>query len=110
MRKLRASRYAGDESFARDWTRSRVEGRGYGPLRIRQDLRNKGVDESLILDILRETFGAGHESKRARQALDKQFRREKLDDPRVLRRAAAFLQRRGYSETVIIDVLRQYED
>ena len=110
LRKLRASRYAGDESFARDWTRLRVDGRGYGPLRIQQDLRDKGVDESLILDILKETFGAGHESERARQALEKQFRREKLDDPRVLRRAAAFLQRRGYSETVIIDVLRQYED
>jgi len=60
--------------------------------------------------VLRETFGGNNERDRARQALEKQFRRERLDDPKTLRRAAAFLQRRGYSETVILDLLRQHED
>jgi regulatory protein len=110
VEKLRASRYASDESFARDWARSRVDGRGYGPLRIAQELRAKGIDESLILDTLREIFAGGHEMESARQLLEKRFGRRKLDDPRMLRRAAAFLQRRGYSETVITSVLRLHED
>ncbi|MGH7927838.1 MAG: regulatory protein RecX [Candidatus Binatia bacterium] len=108
--KLRASRYVGDEGFARDWARSRVDDRGYGPLRIEQELRAKGIDESLILETVRECFGGGHEGKKAKQVLEKQFGREKLDDPKTLRRAAAFLQRRGYSETVILDLLRVHED
>jgi len=110
LEQLRRSRYAGDEGFARDWVRSRADGRGYGPRRIEQELRAKGIDESLILDALRETFGANNERDRARLALEKQFRRERLDDPKTLRRAAAFLQRRGYSETVILELLRQHED
>jgi SOS response regulatory protein OraA/RecX len=59
---------------------------------------------------LRETFGGNNERERARLVLEKRFRRETLDDTKILRRAAAFLQRRGYSETVILDLLRQRED
>ena len=79
-------------------------------MRIEQELRAKGIDEPLILDALRETFGASNERERARLVLEKRFRRERLDDGKILRRAAAFLQRRGYSETVILDLLRQHED
>jgi hypothetical protein len=44
------------------------------------------------------------------QALHKRFGRDKVSDPRTVRHAAAFLQRRGYSETVILDLLRGHED
>jgi SOS response regulatory protein OraA/RecX len=60
--------------------------------------------------VLRETFGGNNERERARLVLEKHFRRETLDDTKILRRAAAFLQRRGYNETVILDLLRQRED
>lgn len=109
MRKLRASRYAGDQNFARDWALSRARGRGYGPRRIEQELRAKGVDDALIRDILRETFAGDHENRQAKEILKKQFGREKLDDLKTLQRAAAFLQRRGYSETVILDILGSLE-
>jgi SOS response regulatory protein OraA/RecX len=69
-----------------------------------------GIDESLIRDALRDTFGGNDEREKARLALEKQFRRDKLDDVRILRRAAAFLQRRGFSEAVILDLLRPSED
>jgi SOS response regulatory protein OraA/RecX len=68
------------------------------------------VDAGLIDDVLKETFTGDHESRQAKELVEKQFGREKLDDPKTLRRAAAFLQRRGYSETVIMDVLHQDED
>ena len=110
LEQLRRARYAGDAGFARDWTRSRADGRGYGPRRIEQELRAKGIHEPLILDVLRETFGGNNERERARLVLEKHFQRETLDDTKILRRAAAFLQRRGYSETAILDLLRQRED
>ena len=110
LAKLRASRYTGDQSFARDWARSRADARGYGPIKIEQELRAKGVDESVILAALRETFAGSYETHKAQESLRKQFGSENLQDPKTLRRAAAFLQRRGYSETVILDVLRPHED
>jgi regulatory protein len=109
LEKLHASRYAGDQIFAREWTRGRAESRGYGPLRIEQELRAKGIGDALILEILHEIFAGDYERRKAMEILQKQFGREKLADPRILRRAAAFLQRRGYSETVIQDILGQYE-
>jgi regulatory protein len=106
LEKLCRSRYAGDASFAREWTRFRADGRGYGPGRIAQELRAKGVDEAAITQALRETFGGNDERERAARVLEKRFRPEKLADPTARRRAAAFLQRRGYSETLIESLLR----
>ncbi len=108
--KLRSLHYADDETFARDWVRSRAENRGYGPRRIDRELSAKGVDEFLIRDALAEIFGRENEREKARLALAKQFRGEKFDEPKVMRRAAAFLQRRGFSEAVIFSLLRHDED
>jgi regulatory protein len=110
LEKLRRMRYAGDERFAADWARSRAHGRGYGPHRIRQELRTKGIDEPLISAVLREAFAGNAEARQARSILEKRFGREKPKDPKSLRRAAAFLKRRGYSETVIMNLLRETED
>jgi SOS response regulatory protein OraA/RecX len=56
---------------------------------------------------LRDTFGGNNERERARLVLEKRFRRERLEDGKILRRAAAFLQRRGYSDAVITEILRK---
>jgi len=38
--------------------------------------------------------------------LENKFKNQKFDDVKILRRAAAFLQRRGYSNKVIVDLLK----
>jgi regulatory protein len=110
MEKLRAWRYTGDQTFAREWARSRAHSHGFGPHRIAQELHAKGIDDAVIGAVLKETFPGDDESRQARTLLEKQFGRTKLDDPKNLRRAAAFLQRRGYSETVIVDILGQPQE
>jgi len=110
LEKLRSLRYADDKTFALEWARSRAESRGYGPLRIHRELSAKGVDEALIRDALREIFRREDESEKAKLVLEKHFRGSKLDEPKILRRAAAFLQRRGFSEAVISSLLRHNED
>jgi SOS response regulatory protein OraA/RecX len=102
--------YTDDEIFARNWARSRAEDHGYGPLKIARELGARGIEEPIIRGVIRETFSRYDESEMARQVLGKKFRGAKLDDPKTLRRAASFLQRCGYNETVILSVLRQYED
>jgi regulatory protein len=107
LEKLCSLNYLNDETFARNWARSRAETRGYGPKRIEQELRTKGVAPALVREVVGETFGQVDESKKAKSLLEKRFKSKQLDDPKMLRRAAGFLQRRGYSSKVILGLLKQ---
>jgi len=107
VKKLVSLKLLNDGNFARAWTVSRVEGRGYGPLRIERELRKKGIAKSLIAQILDETFSRQQGKERAKQLLEKRFRGKDLTDAKVFRRAVAFLQRRGYRDSVIADLLKQ---
>ena len=106
IEKLRSLNYVNDESFARDWALSRAQSHGYGPHRIEQELKTKGIVQSVIREVIRETLDQCDEKTQARRLLAKQFHSENLREPRTLRRAVAFLQRRGYSSQVIADLLR----
>jgi regulatory protein len=44
---LKAQRLVSDERYTETWVRAR-RGRGYGPVRIRQELQEKGVEAELI--------------------------------------------------------------
>ena len=106
LEKLRSLSLLNDEAFARGWARGRAEGRGYGPLRIERELRQKGIAKSVIGQIVQETFGPQEEKERARALLKKRFRGKDLGDRKVLHRAVGFLQRRGYRSSVIAEVLK----
>jgi regulatory protein len=106
LEKLRSLNYLNDEAFARNWARSRAETRGYGPKRIEQELRTKGIGQALIREVMRETFGQIDESARAKSLLEKRFKTKQFDDPKMVRRAVGFLQRRGYNSKVIFDLLK----
>lgn len=106
LEKLRSLNLVNDEIFARSWARGRAEGRGYGPLRIEQELRQKGIARPLISQVVKETFGREEGQERARVLVAKRFRGKDLGDRKVLHRAVTFLQRRGYRSSVIAEVLR----
>jgi regulatory protein len=106
IEKLRSLQYVNDESFARDWSLSRAQSHGYGPRRIEQELRAKGIGQSLVHDAVRDAFDQTDEESQAKRLLAKQFKGENFKEPKVLRRAVALLQRRGYSSKVIFDLLR----
>jgi regulatory protein len=110
LEKLRALHYINDAAFARNWAIARATGRGYGPKRIYQELRKKGVSDGLIREVVRETFDQAEEREKAKSVLEKQFKNKQLSDPKMLRRAAGFLERRGYSSQVIFDLLRPTAD
>jgi regulatory protein len=107
LAKLRSLNYLDDETFARNWAHSKAETRGYGPKKIDQELRTRGISQALIQQVIHETFGSGDESETARKLLEKRFRNKKLEGPKMLRRAAEFLERRGYSRPVILELLKR---
>jgi len=81
-------------------------GRGYGPKRVDQELRKKGIRDALIREVVRETFDPVGEREKAKSLLEKRFKNKQLSDPKMLRRAAVFLERRCYSSQVIFDLLK----
>ncbi len=104
MKRLRAQSVLDDSSFAQNWALSRFD-RGYGPKRIEQELKAKGVVPPLIRDVICKTFNQEDEKGKARLLLDKRFKGHNLSDPKILRRAATFLQRRGFSSQVVFELL-----
>jgi regulatory protein len=106
VEKLRSLNYLNDETFARNWARTRAQSRGYGPNRIDQELRAKGIAPTLLREVVRELFTDMDETENAQRVLAKRFKGENLNKPKARTRAAAFLQRRGYRSHVIFDLLR----
>jgi regulatory protein len=110
LERLRSLNYINDERFARNWARSRFHSRGYGPKKIAQELKIRGIGESLIRQVIRENLSPGDEAEKAKRLLEKQFKDKEFDDVKIARRAAAFLQRRGYSSEVIFDLLKHHTE
>jgi regulatory protein len=96
-----------DVDFAEQWVRSRRVG-GKGKRALAAELRTKGVDGDVITATL-ESIDAGAERERAEQLVQSKLRRETLardDDDKVLRRLVAMLARRGYGQSMALDVVR----
>ena len=74
---------------------------------IRAELRTKGVDSDVITAALAD-IDAGAERERAEQLVRDKLRREKLgddDDTKVMRRLVGMLARRGYGQSMAVDVV-----
>jgi regulatory protein len=106
IEKLRSLNYLNDESFARTWALGRAQGQSYGPKRIEQELRSKGITHSTIRQAVRATFDEVDETAQGKRLLERYFKNADLSEPKTLRRAAAFLMRRGYGSKVVFNLLR----
>lgn len=100
-----------DADFAEQWVRSRRLNAGKGKRALASELRNKGVDSEVITAALAD-IDAGAERVRAEQLVRDRLRREKLGDPddrdaenKVARRLVGMLARRGYGQTMALDVV-----
>ena len=96
-----------DADFAEQWVHSRRVHAGKGRRALAVELRNKGVDKSVIDQAL-AGIDAGSERQRAEELVRAKLRRERLDsedDQKVLRRLVAMLARRGYGQGMAFDVV-----
>lgn len=99
---LTDQRYLSDERFVEMFVRSRAE-RGHGPVRIEHELREKGIDASLIEAAV--DAAAAHWTTRARAVLGRKFPTEALDFPERARRMR-FLEYRGFTRKQIAAALK----
>jgi regulatory protein len=100
---LAAERLLSDERFAEQYARSRSE-RGYGPLRIRAELRERGIDDGGIALAL-EALDADWQQQ-ARAARERRFGAEPPADLKERARQSRFLQQRGFGPEQIRQALQ----
>lgn len=81
--------------------------RGYGPLRIQNDLRQRGIDAGLVADWL-DVNDPGWLAS-LREVRCKKFGNQPPDDYREWARQARFLQSRGFSADQIRQVMNGVE-
>lgn len=96
---LLAKKQQSDERFAEE--RARSLSRKYGPAKIRQDLKARGIDD----EIVDRVSSAGGE-ERARAILQRKYRAPAVT-PEERAKRARFLQGRGFSYDVIRSVLKE---
>ncbi len=96
--RLQELAYLDDREFAAYWVEQRATFRPRGRLALQQELREKGVSEALIRDVLQDV----DETAGAWKVLQRYLPRWRhLDWPAYRRKAGALLARRGFSYEVI---------
>ncbi len=107
IERLRQAGFANDKQFARAWVENRSLFRPRGRRALRMELRQKGVDDSIIESELEQVdddtlaYAAGQKKARKLKGLEWFEFRKKL---------AAFLARRGFSYATIEPMIHQLWD
>ncbi|MDD2928038.1 MAG: regulatory protein RecX [Candidatus Omnitrophica bacterium] len=103
---LKEKRFIDDNVFARAWINSRLK-KPFGLRRIKQELRQKGVDKEII-EAQTAKLEDYSEGKTVLDLAKGRLNRIKgIDQVSSKRRVYAYLARRGFSPEVIIDTLNQ---
>lgn len=97
-----------DEAYARRRAKELFERKRYGAMRVRQELRMKGISGELI-DQLVEEYSGGLAGENIAAILDRKYQGWQQDE-KLRRRAFAALQRMGYSYDEIREGMRREEE
>jgi regulatory protein len=101
-------RYINDAQYARDFMESRTK-QGYGPYRVKQELKQKGINEEYIDRAA--LFTAGDDKKYIREwFVKKRIEEPAALDPRERKRCVNALMRRGFNYGVIKQVMDNAAD
>lgn len=99
---LRGRGLQSDARFAEAFVHSRIN-RGQGPIRIRQELSQRGIDDDVADEVL--TQSAEYWLDLAREARVKKFGDDAPDGRDDWNRQARFLARRGFPSDLVYRVL-----
>lgn len=104
---LEEREYIDDETYARLFADERFTSKGYGPYRVEQDLRKRGVDQAAIDAAVAEVFDTTAMREEARRQAEKRW--DRLSDESNLRRRKKklydYLARRGFPFELVREVV-----
>ncbi|MEW9697645.1 RecX family transcriptional regulator [Paenibacillus sp. SI8] len=104
--RLSQQNYINDEEFAKMWTENRIQSQRKGRNLVRQELRQKGIHKEVVHRAL-ETINPEDEVQGALKMAQSKW---KITSGKTIdrkRKTAAFLMRRGYTGSVVNQVLAQ---
>jgi len=105
LRYLESQKYLDDRRFAELWTQGRLKKR-YGKGRVILELREKGVNQEIIDEVVKKAYSSVDEIGMALDLVKRKgYNLEWIEDQRVARRVSEFLRRRGFSFSVIGEVM-----
>jgi regulatory protein len=102
--RLEAEGYLDDRRSALSLAEGAFRRKGFGPLRVRAELRRRGVAAETVDAVIAESFSESTEAERARSVAAKWRRPGRQEDSAAL---ARHLERKGYSAGVIAGVLSE---
>lgn len=110
--RLRDLGYLDDAAYARHYVEARFRNRGYGPSRLRGDLRRRGINAALIDTVLDEMVDQDELLEAARRHAAKRWPRLAAEPDAYKRRKkmADYLVRRGFSYEVAGRVIDELEE
>ena len=99
IEELENLRLLDDDQFARTWVETRQRTRPVGSARLEEELRRKGIDETVIARVLEEFRETLDTPDEAVSLLRRQkWRYAGLEEKKAKRRMWGFLARRGYPQ------------
>lgn len=109
--KLYNERQLDDKRFAEMYAESKMFTKPIGAHRLRRELRQKGVSDTIIRHVELKYFNEETELKNARRLAEKKLATDRTKDPvKRKRRLADFLARRGFGWDVVSEIVGEYFD
>ncbi|MDE2484709.1 MAG: RecX family transcriptional regulator [candidate division NC10 bacterium] len=107
IERLKEKGYLNDRRFATTWARGRVQTRPMGPHRLSKELETRGVQASLMREVLEEIYEEGEEPVARRAMASKLSALGRRSAPSRTAQVARFLHRRGFSAEIIWRLLHE---
>ena len=99
--------YINDAAFAEQWAVSRFRSKGFGPLRIKQELSQKGIPASVIEEVVANAIPEKSLTDQLTKQVDGAFNkyRKEADPQKKRTKIVQFLARRGYSGSTVFQMI-----
>lgn len=104
LNEYKSANYLNDNRFTESFVRWR-RSRGYGPLKIKYELKNKQISDELIADHLKIADNAW--VLEAKTVLEKKFRGQPPQDFKETAKRMRYLQQRGFTQSQISTVVEE---
>lgn len=98
-----------DEKFAWLFSRSKIESRSWGPVKLRYELTLKGIDKEILEKTITEIYDKYDQYDLIKSLLSKRIKDNSEVSRKEMKKHVDFLQRRGYRWDIIREAIADIE-
>jgi len=98
-----------DEKFAWVFSRSKIESRSWGPVKLRCELTLKGIDKEILEKTITEIYDKYDQCDLIKSLLSKRIKDNSEVSRKEMKKHVNFLQRRGYRWDIIREAIADIE-